>query len=355
MTQDQSNVVVLAKKQDLDILRGQLGSWQQTIADVLPRILPVEKFVKAVLTAATTNPVLLTKNRQSFLISVMQAAQLGLEPNTPLNHAYLIPYKDIVTLQIGYKGLIELASRDARIAKVESRLVYSKDFFQVEYGNDKKSPFTHRPDVFGDRGEMVGVYAVATMADGVILFEPMSRDEVNAVRERSAGYRNKPYASPWTTDTGQMWRKTAIKRLLSSARLSPELHQAAELDSRVDAGIETVEGLKAALPLAQGEEQIERIETQQEPPAPLKQRAKQKAVNIHEQSNEQEDTKPAATEDAGERPISEIIDELRAIRENSNIELPAAMRSELDDLGSYTDNGLRTLLTDIRKEIRGGR
>ncbi len=37
----------------------------------------------------------------SFLAALMNAAQLGLEPNTPLRQAYLIPYKN------NRKGIME--------------------------------------------------------------------------------------------------------------------------------------------------------------------------------------------------------------------------------------------------------
>ena len=53
----------------------------------------------------------------------MQSAQLGLEPNTNLGHAYLIPYYDknsgkkIVNLQLGYMGLLDLAHRSGMYQK----------------------------------------------------------------------------------------------------------------------------------------------------------------------------------------------------------------------------------------------
>lgn len=61
----------------------------------------------------------------SFLAALMNAAQLGLEPNTPLGQAYLIPYKNKSVLecqfQIGYKGLIDLAYRNFLKQDIEKR------------------------------------------------------------------------------------------------------------------------------------------------------------------------------------------------------------------------------------------
>lgn len=58
------------------------------------------------LSALNTTPKLKDCTQLSFLAALMNAAQLGLEPNTPLGQAYLIPYNS--QFQIGYKGLIEL-------------------------------------------------------------------------------------------------------------------------------------------------------------------------------------------------------------------------------------------------------
>lgn len=37
-----------------------------------------------------------------FLLALMNAAQLGVEPNTPLGQAYLIPYKNKGALECQY-------------------------------------------------------------------------------------------------------------------------------------------------------------------------------------------------------------------------------------------------------------
>lgn len=67
----------------------------------------------------------------TFIAAMMQSAQLGLEPNTPLGQAYLIPYKvkgmDKVQFQIGYKGLLELAHRSGKIKTLYAHEVRKND------------------------------------------------------------------------------------------------------------------------------------------------------------------------------------------------------------------------------------
>ena len=57
--------------------------------------------------------------------------RLGLEPNTPLGQAYLIPYKNHGKLecqfQIGYKGLIDMVYRNDNIQTVQAQCVYEND------------------------------------------------------------------------------------------------------------------------------------------------------------------------------------------------------------------------------------
>src|SRR5699024_11603990 len=65
-----------------------------------------------------------------FLAALMNAAQLGLEPNTPLGQAYLIPYNNKGVLecqfQIGYKGLIELGYRNPLMQTIQAQAVYER-------------------------------------------------------------------------------------------------------------------------------------------------------------------------------------------------------------------------------------
>ena len=72
----------------------------------------------------------------------MNAAQLGLEPNTPLGQAYLIPYKNHGKLecqfQIGYKGLIDMVYRNDNIQTVQAQCVYENDVFEYELGLEPK-------------------------------------------------------------------------------------------------------------------------------------------------------------------------------------------------------------------------
>lgn len=94
------------------------------IKKALPTVLTPERFTRIALSALNNTPTLQQCTPMSFLAALMNAAQLGLEPNTPLGQAYLIPYKNKGIMecqfQIGYKGLIDLAYRNGQMQTIQA-------------------------------------------------------------------------------------------------------------------------------------------------------------------------------------------------------------------------------------------
>jgi recombination protein RecT len=153
---------------------------------------------------------------------MMSAAQLGLEPNTPLGQAYLIPYKnkgvDEVQFQIGYKGLIDLAYRSGEVEVVQAQVVYENDDFECAYGLEPK--LTHKP-ADRDRGEPIKVYAIFKTKSGGYGFEVMSMEDVRKHAEKySQAYKSG--FSPWKTNFEEMAKKTVLKKVLKYAPLKSD-------------------------------------------------------------------------------------------------------------------------------------
>ena len=67
------------------------------IANALPRHMNAERMARLALTAFSTNADLQQCSAQSIAGSIMTAAQLGLEPDTPMGHAYLLPFNNNAT------------------------------------------------------------------------------------------------------------------------------------------------------------------------------------------------------------------------------------------------------------------
>ena len=67
---------------------------KNSMAAVLPRHINPERMLKIALHAVRAVPQLMECTTESLMGAVMTCAQLGLEPNTVLGHAYLIPFRN---------------------------------------------------------------------------------------------------------------------------------------------------------------------------------------------------------------------------------------------------------------------
>ncbi len=198
------------------------------IQKALPSMVSSERFQRVALTAFSNNTKLQQCDPMSFIAAMMQSAQLGLEPNTPLGQAYLIPYGKQVQFQIGYKGLLELAQRSGKIKTLYAHEVRENDTFDIDYGLNQT--LIHKPLLKGDRGEVIGYYAVYHLDAGGNSFIFMTKDEVLEHAKRFSKTYN---SGPWQTDFDAMAKKTVIKQLLKYAPLSIELQKATSMDETV--------------------------------------------------------------------------------------------------------------------------
>lgn len=207
--------------------------FEPEIKKALPAAITPERFTRMVLTALSVNPKLAQCTPKSFLGAMMNAAQLGVEPNTPLGQAYLIPYKnkgvDEVQFQLGYKGLIDLAYRSGDIDTIQSQIVYENDEFEVQYGIEPK--LKHIPAT-GERGKMVRVYAILKMKNGGYTFDVMSVDDVKKHAEKYSQASKSSY-SPWATSFEEMAKKTVLKRVLKYAPLKSDFQRGIAQDETI--------------------------------------------------------------------------------------------------------------------------
>lgn len=168
---------------------------------------------------------------------MMNAAQLGVEPNTPLGQAYLIPYKnkgvDEVQFQLGYKGLIDLAYRSGNVDTIQAQVVYENDRFEYEYGIDPK--LKHIPTT-GDRGKMTHVYAVIKMKDGGYTFDVMTVEDIKKHAEKYSQASRSSY-SPWASSFEEMAKKTVLKRVLKYAPLKSDFQRGIAQDETIKVDI----------------------------------------------------------------------------------------------------------------------
>jgi recombination protein RecT len=256
---------------NVETTRALIQKSKAQIQMALPKHLSVERLMRVAMTSIQRTPRLAECSPISLLASVMQCAQLGLEPDGVTGMAYLVPYWNSkrgvfeAQFQPGYKGLMDLAFRSEQVLKFDAHAVYTKDEFTYSYG---AQPYLmHQPYRAGHPGEVIATYALAWIKDAAEpLFRVCERWEIDQARGRSKSKDE----GPWVTDFDAMAMKTAIRRLCKLLRQTPELARAVALDELAEAdkpqGLEilvapdTIEGQVVA-PAASPGPQVQRQQT----------------------------------------------------------------------------------------------
>ena len=205
------------------------------IKKALPTVLTPERFTRIIMSALSANPKLAETTPQSFLAAMMTAAQLGVEPNTPLGQAYLIPYWNNKTkvyecqFQLGYKGLIDLAYRSGEVTTIQAHVVYENDDFTYSLGLEPE--LRHIPARSG-RGEPIYVYAMFQTKSGGYGFEVMSIEDIREhAKQYSQSYKSS--YSPWVTHFEEMAKKTVLKQALKYAPMKSDFVRGLAADETV--------------------------------------------------------------------------------------------------------------------------
>jgi recombination protein RecT len=204
------------------------------------KFMDVDRLMRLTITAIRKTPQLAECTPVSIIASVMQAAQLGLEPDSVLGHVYLVPYKNKkmggareCQLIVGYKGMIVLAHRSDMVESVEGYPVYEGDHFLWELGLERK--LEHRPsdDPQRETKKLTHAYAIVRFINGGKQFMVCTRNAIEAVRHDSPGGET----GPWRDNYDEMAVKTAIRKLFKFIPASAEMQRAAALDERSEAGM----------------------------------------------------------------------------------------------------------------------
>lgn len=210
-----------------------IKAMEPEIKKALPEVITPERFTRMALSALNTTPKLAECTQMTFLAALMNAAQLGLEPNTPLGQAYLIPYNNKGTLecqfQIGYKGLIDLSYRNPQMQVIQAQAVYENDEFDYELGLNPR--LEHRPSLL-KRGEVKAFYGYFKLTNGGYGFEVMSKMDMDRFAKEYAKSFDSSF-SPWKSNYVGMAKKTVIKQALKYAPLKTEFRKALSTDETV--------------------------------------------------------------------------------------------------------------------------
>lgn len=223
------NAPSVAKPSPIARVKEQFEARQPDFLAALPAHMPVERFMRVVMTAIQRNPELANADRASLFNASLLAAQDGLLPDG--RDGALVIYNTKIKGKDGERdqwvsavqwmpmiaGVLKKARNSGELSSVEAHIVRANDDFEFTVGvHDIPN---HKPNWFGNRGDVIGVYAFAKLKDGTRQTEIMSIADVEKVRAASKSKDRGPWVDWWE----EMAKKTVLRRLLKRLPTSADL------------------------------------------------------------------------------------------------------------------------------------
>lgn len=172
-----------------------------------------DAFAASIIDLYTGDSYLQNCQPELVVMQSMKAAVLKLPVIKSLGFAYIVPYKSdgklIPQLQIGYKGLIQLAIRTNQY-----RIIHTEEVYEGEYRSSNK--LTGEFDLSGQKvsEKVIGYFAHFEMKSGFSKTLYMTKEKVEAHAKKYSKSYNQA-SSPWKTEFDAMAKKTVLRGLLA--------------------------------------------------------------------------------------------------------------------------------------------
>lgn len=228
-----------------------------SLTKTLPRHMEPERFANVAINAAIKNPALLDCSMATIYSSIIQAAELGLVPNTALNLCWLIPFDrnfkeganwvkvKECQLIIGYAGYVDLMYRSGQVNAVSGFLVYKGDAFNVQYGTTRTIQHSPKFRTIKDQDIEFAYVVVESVRGGTPLFKVMSVEEIDEHRDFSKSgalgrtdYKGAPIEAkgPWVENYAAMCLKTPLRAIQPWVPKSAEMSKVLSLEKAQETG-----------------------------------------------------------------------------------------------------------------------
>lgn len=246
---------VAPKPNVLTTVSNLLEKYKSQIAMALPKHMTPERMIRVAITCISQAPLLQKCDPFSLCGAVVQASILGLEPNSVLGEAYLVPYwnnklnKYEAQLQVGYRGHCKLARNSGEIAMIDAQAVHANDEFEFQKGDCPM--LRHKWAKTGLRGDVIGDWAAYRTRHGEFNFEYWTIEDIHRHRDR---YSKSAYVTKngqrvlnnegqpilqgaWADSPDWMEKKTPLIQVLKLAPKSVHMQTALDLDEQADLGV----------------------------------------------------------------------------------------------------------------------
>lgn len=192
----------------VEVHKGISESLEKQIA-ALPSDLNKQRFIQNCMTVLQEGQADFSQCQPGTVVrTLLKGAFLGLDFFS--GECYAIPYKGECKFQTDYKGEIKLAKKYSGnpIKDIYAKVVREGDEFEEVIENGQQR-INFRPKMFND-GEILGAFAICLYKDGSMIYDTMSKTEIEHTRKTFSKAAN---SKAWTESYGEMCKKTVLRRL----------------------------------------------------------------------------------------------------------------------------------------------
>ncbi len=229
---------------------------RQKLKTLLPPSIRPDRFTEATIAAISNFPEVLEADKDSLYRACVMAAKRGLLPdkdqgalvifNTNVGTKDRPIWQKQVQFMPMVKGIImEMAKAGIRAYAVS---VHAADEIAL-WNDDAGQHVLHKPKMFGERGDLMGVFAAGTDLTGRTYVEAMSKGDIEKVRARSKQKdQNGNATGTWKTDYDRMAQKSALHRLRKRLPITDEDAAQNVYDMEEEPGTEATPRSEVATP-----------------------------------------------------------------------------------------------------------
>lgn len=178
-------------------------------AEALPKDFNKQRFVLNCMAVIKDDPKKWQDiKKESIVGAFSKGAYLGLDFFN--GECYCIPYGDTANFQTDYKGEVKLCKKYSKnpIKDIYAKNVREGDFFEEKI-EDGQQTITFKPMPFSNN-PIIGSFAVVLFQDGSMMYETMSKEEIESVKTNYSKVQN---SKAWAKSPGEMYKKTVLRRL----------------------------------------------------------------------------------------------------------------------------------------------
>lgn len=201
-----------------EAMTGMLKELMPDVSKLLPADIPFERFRAALWLELTGRASLKDCPPHTIRDAAIKAATMGFMPG---RDGHILPFRNKrannrqeAQWVTNYFGVCLALRRTGLVDDCFAHPVYEGDEFVFDYFAEK---YVHIPYMVrgAEPGKVKFYYGAVKLKDAPPHVEPMSLDQIEAIRKRAPAHES----GPWVSDYVEMARKTAMKRCAKYVRL----------------------------------------------------------------------------------------------------------------------------------------